>query len=105
MIEKHSLQEKFCSILRLILLGNPARYSGVKNATERRNLRPICIIFGATFALLTKPIDEDIDSQFIDDYKEELRLIQGLKQRKNGVLEEQYIIREKSLLVKIQGQK
>lgn len=81
-----------------IFFGCPLRYVGVKKAISRRNARLNIIILGYLLSFANQEIDEDLNLYFLNDYKEELRLINELKVKSKYGLDKQVLIREQQIL-------
>jgi len=91
------MKSKIVSVLGL----NDDYYYGISRSIKRRNFRILAVIFGTILALANKDMGEDLDIDFVDDYREELRLIIELE-NKQKTLKKQgfmgYSVRKEELM-------
>ena len=91
------MKELFVSILGL----NDSKYHGIIGSINRRNFRILAVIFGTILALANKEKSENLNLYFIDDYKEELRLIIELENKQKALKKQgfsEYSTRKEQLM-------
>ena len=91
------MKSKIIGILGL----NNDRYYGISRLIKRRNFRILAVIFGTILALANKEKAEDLNLYFIDDYREELRLIIELENKQKTLKKQgfsEYSTRKEELI-------